>query len=1379
MKKLKVLSLILSTAFLSATFLTNYEFKDKTFDSPIFIDDALPNEGKGVRWYPSYTPYDTSYSSSQYVSMNHVGNIENVWNKYKGEEITIAVIDSGIDYNHPDFVDDEGNSNLREDGVFFTHITQSGDDIVKINTDGTGTPIYFEHLKNYTIGGNTVTGEELMLHEWAYNKTKKVYEYNSHGTNVAGTVGAALNHYSKTGTVGIAPKVKILPIKCDFYMDSVGYAVNYCTELNKDSDPDNDVHIINMSIEASSGYGSIYNTNAVNAGITLIAAAGNSNTDTNSYPASSPNVIGIGALANNSSTTRASFSNYNSSSATASGDHNVDLVAPGYVYAPDYTGSEGAGYSSYTNTQGTSFSSPIVAGAAALYYQKYKGTYSGSTLVSNCYTAMKNACVDIGDSGWDRYFGYGRLDIASFVGTSDITNVTSVSIDQSSVTLDASTPYQLTSTISPSSASSKEVIWYTESSKFSVSHSGVITGKSNGSGLVYCETLDGHKKDSITVTIDSSIIAVESVELVSPESFDNVELEAGESLQIEYSVLPSNATNKNVIFESDDTSIATVSNTGLVEAIDEGTVIISVSSEYDPSLMDMFELTVTKTPEPTSTGKYAKVTSEDDLVAGSKYLIVNENSKSTFGAQGNNYRERVNYTDTSGIIDITNQSGIYSLTLGGSAGAWTIFDGEAYVSYTSTGNNLNTSSTATNNNAKWTISFTNGNVEIANLATPSRQIYYNSGSPRFACYTNAQVSIQLYKEQLPTLNGVTLDKSSLTLDLYNSASATLTATINQDEGVSSSLSFSSSDSTIVSLTYSGNVASLTGKKIGNATITATATYGNVTKTATCNVTVNDSTPVAVTSISLNKTTLNLEVGRSGATLSVSYLPINANQKTTTWTNSDSTVASISSTSGSSVSVNPLKAGETTITATCNGHQASCVVTVSNVSVTGITLSETAVSLPIGGTKTISATITPSDATTKTVTWESNNSSVASVNNGKITANSLGNATITVKATDGSNISATCSVTVTDKNRLASISLNNLPESVPYKSDAPAVTVTANYTLDPSKDVTSSATITNIDTSVLGNQTISASYTEDGITKEATKVVKVTNNGAQDNVGTTKSTSVTNNFTNKSWGDLTNNWISGKDGTGYGNGGVQIAKGASGANATSVANYSNVTNIVVSYCTNANDGAGSVSIKIGSNTARSSTVTKTGGTSARNLEYSISPSESGKITITVTCTSNSIYIKSITIFYGESYPATPTDQAKAWAIYFNTFKEQYCNESGIGSDIAGLASVWSELGNEYTYMIDDSKDAFFELTDATIAKVREDYRYIYATYGSQLGDNFVKNSSGGTLNVSHDSPIGFASENIIPAIALVSVISITSIGIIIFIKKRKENETKGY
>ena len=166
------------------------------------------------------------------------------------------------------------------------------------------------------------------------------------------------------------------------------------------------------------------------------------------------------------------------------------------------------------------------------------------------------------------------------------------------------------------------------------------------------------------------------------------------------------------------------------------------------------------------------------------------------------------------------------------------------------------------------------------------------------------------------------------------------------------------------------------------------------------------------------------------------------------------------------------------------------------------------------------------------------------------------------------------------------------------------------------------------------------------------------------------------FSNKSWNASPSNWTSGKDGAGYNNSGVQVTTGASGANATCPASYSNVTSVVVSYCTNASSGVGSIKIGVGS-TELSQNVTKTGGTSARDLSFDFSSTKpSGAPKITVTCTTNSIYVCGVTINYGggtsySDYSLTCGELCALSSISLNTSSVLKSFAIGATLDYTGL------------------------------------------------------------------------------------------------------------
>jgi uncharacterized protein YjdB len=168
--------------------------------------------------------------------------------------------------------------------------------------------------------------------------------------------------------------------------------------------------------------------------------------------------------------------------------------------------------------------------------------------------------------------------------------------------------------------------------------------------------------------------------------------------------------------------------------------------------------------------------------------------------------------------------------------------------------------------------------------------------------------------------------------------------------------------------------------------------------------------VSVESVSLNPTSLSGQVGGSGS-LTATVNPANATDKSVTWSSSNSSVASVTNGAVSYTGV-----GSATITVKTNdgNHTATANVAVSSatVSVTSVSLNLSSLSGVVGGSGSLTATVNPSNATDKSVTWQSSNPSVASVTNGTVSYTGVGNATITVKTNDG-NYTATCTITVDD------------------------------------------------------------------------------------------------------------------------------------------------------------------------------------------------------------------------------------------------------------------------------------------------------------------------------------------------------------------------------
>ncbi|NMC27779.1 MAG: hypothetical protein GYA42_06485 [Syntrophomonadaceae bacterium] len=195
--------------------------------------------------------------------------------------------------------------------------------------------------------------------------------------------------------------------------------------------------------------------------------------------------------------------------------------------------------------------------------------------------------------------------------------------------------------------------------------------------------------------------------------------------------------------------------------------------------------------------------------------------------------------------------------------------------------------------------------------------------------------------------------------------------------------------------------------------------------------------VAVTGISLDKAAAVVAEGESIA-LTATITPSDATNQRIIWTSSDKNTAIVSTTG----KVTGVTAGKAVISATSvdGGFKETCQVTVvPPVAVTGVSLNQTTLSLTKGFTSALVATVAPGEATNRTVTWSSSDTTVATVDNsGLVTAVAEGTATITARTLDG-GYSATCQVTVTAPVAVSGVSLNK-PSTV--------ITIGYSETLEP-------------------------------------------------------------------------------------------------------------------------------------------------------------------------------------------------------------------------------------------------------------------------------------------------------------------------------------------
>lgn len=277
--------------------------------------------------------------------------------------------------------------------------------------------------------------------------------------------------------------------------------------------------------------------------------------------------------------------------------------------------------------------------------------------------------------------------------------------------------------------------------------------------------------------------------------------------------------------------------------------------------------------------------------------------------------------------------------------------------------------------------------------------WYDYGSSHSANFIIKAFTDNTSQQNVINVERISLNKDNLTLE--EGSKEQLKATITPSDATYRNVTWTSSNDSVASVDNSGNV---TAKSIGTAVITATTKDG---KSADCTVTVKKK-EIAIEFIYLDCGSLSIQKGKSVRITAIIGPDNTTYSKTVKWSSSNEGVATVDSDGN----VKAIAAGKTTITAeTVNGKIASCSISVYENPITGITLSDSTITLKEGYSYRINANVSPSDTSDdKTLTWTSSNPSIATVDSdGNVTAKKAGTAVIT--ATSVNDVTAQCQVMV--------------------------------------------------------------------------------------------------------------------------------------------------------------------------------------------------------------------------------------------------------------------------------------------------------------------------------------------------------------------------------
>ncbi len=278
---------------------------------------------------------------------------------------------------------------------------------------------------------------------------------------------------------------------------------------------------------------------------------------------------------------------------------------------------------------------------------------------------------------------------------------------------------------------------------------------------------------------------------------------------------------------------------------------------------------------------------------------------------------------------------------------------------------------------------------------------------------------ELYQVEMDQINGtkpvnineereeteVTLSEVDIIMHKANTKKLTASVTPSGTK-----LVWNSTNTDVVTVDNQGNVKAI---KEGRATIVVVAQDGSAAS-AKCNILVADD---SITKIAIDPDNITINVGEQHE-IKHKIEPYHATNKQLAWTSSNTEIATVNADGV----VTGLKVGQVTITATAQDGtnvQAKCTVNVTqDIKINGLTLSKNNIIVEENEIYELEATIYPENATNKTLEWNSRNESIATVEasgtTGKVKGVALGTTMITVKATDGSDRTASCMVTVVPK-----------------------------------------------------------------------------------------------------------------------------------------------------------------------------------------------------------------------------------------------------------------------------------------------------------------------------------------------------------------------------
>jgi uncharacterized protein YjdB len=684
-------------------------------------------------------------------------------------------------------------------------------------------------------------------------------------------------------------------------------------------------------------------------------------------------------------------------------------------------------------------------------------------------TAVDNGSVTVRASAAD---GSGVFGTTTVTISNQVIHVISITISGGTAITTGGGTLQLTASVLPANATNKTVTWsITSGSAYATinSSTGLLTAVDNGSVTVRATAADGSGVfGTTTVTISNQVIPVSSISVTGAGGVSLI-TSIGGTLQLSASVLPTNATNQTVSWSmTNGTGEATISSTGLVTAVANGTVTARATANDGSGVYGTMGITISNQSVPvtsiTISGGTAITTGGGTLqltasvlpanatnktvtwsiTSGSAYATINASTGLLTAVDNGSVTIRATAADGSGVfgtttVTISNQSiAVTSITISGGTAITT--DGGTLQLTASVlpanATNKTVTWSITSGSAYATINASTGLLTAVDNGSVTVRATAADGSGVFGT-TTVTISNQLIAVTSITISGGTAITTG-------GGTLQLTASVLPANATNKTVTWSITSGSAYA-TINSSTGLLTAVDNGSVTIRAIAADGSgVFETTT--VTISNQV-IPVTSITVSGGTA-ITTGGGTLQLTASVLPANATNKTVTWSiTSGSAYATINSSTGLLTAVDN---GSVTVRATAadgSGVLGTTTVTISNqvIHVISITISgDGGVSLitSLGGTLQLNTAVLPLNATNNTITWSvTNGTGQATINStGLVTA--VANGTVTARATanDGSGVYGTMIITIS--NQIIPVSSITLSGGIAITSDGGTLQLSA-------------------------------------------------------------------------------------------------------------------------------------------------------------------------------------------------------------------------------------------------------------------------------------------------------------------------------------------------